>query len=94
MTDTEILRLVERDSRVDLSGLESDIWAREANIRGTKIVTRRLLSWQAAVMTFAIIGSAVAGSAFAVNSTKHQNYNMLLGTENLAPSSLLFGVRR
>jgi len=89
MIETEILRLIDRDSKVDLSGLESDIWARVGN----KIATRRLVSWQAVVMALAIVGSATAGSSLGAHGADGHALSALSGVENLAPSSLLFGAR-
>lgn len=92
MIERDILLLVHRDSGFDLSGLQHDLWAREAHVRGSRAATRRLISWQAVVIAFAIVGSAGAGSSLAVNSAKAQSHRVLLDAEGLAPSSLLFGV--
>jgi hypothetical protein len=91
MIEDEIHRLVDRDAGADLGRLESDIWVREAGVRSGRDATRRLASWQAAVMIFAIIGSAAVGSSLAFHGAQTRPPAALLSAENLAPSALLFG---
>jgi hypothetical protein len=91
MIESDIQRLVSRDSGFDLSTLETDIWARHAHIRGSRAAARRLVSWQALVMVCAVVGSATAGSSLAISSAKAQYHRVLLDAESLAPSSLIFG---
>jgi hypothetical protein len=92
MIEDDIRRLIVRDSR-DLAGLEGDIWKQEAFRRASQTVTRRLASWQAAVMAVAVVISATAGTAVAMhNTTVHQPSGLVLA-ETLAPSALLFGHR-
>jgi hypothetical protein len=92
MFEDDIRRLIARDSR-DLAGLEGDIWKQEAIRRAGQTVTRRLASWQAAVMAIAVVISATAGSAVAMHNTPVHPPRGLILAETLAPSALLFGHR-
>ena len=92
MIETEIQRLIIRDSKTDLDRLESDIWAREASIRGANGAARLLAFSQAAVMALGIIASAAAGSSLAMHSPANPPSAGILGVDSLAPSTLLFGV--
>jgi hypothetical protein len=92
MVEYDIHRLIARDSR-DLAGLEGDIWKQEAFRRASQTVTRRLASWQAAVMVIAVVISATAGSAVAMHNSTVPRPSGLILAETLAPSALLFGHR-
>jgi hypothetical protein len=92
MIDSDIHRLLARDSS-DLTGLEADIWRREAERRGNGAVARRLASWQAAVLALAVISSASVGSLTAMHGVAFASRTILFPAERLAPSSLLFGER-
>ena len=94
MLESEIQGLAARDNQTDLGRLESDIWAREANILRDRGAMRRLMSWQALVMALAVVGSAGAASSVAMHRPSAQAPAGLLGADSLAPSFLLFGGRR
>jgi hypothetical protein len=91
MLERDIELLVSRDAEFDLSALQNDIWTRHSNLQSKKAATRRLVSWQAVVMVFAIVGSATVGSSLAIRTAKDQSQRTLLDAASLVPSSLLFG---
>ncbi len=92
MIDDDIRKLVERDRRADLGGLEADVWRREGTLRARQRTTRRVAAWQGLVMAVAIVGSATAG--FAVTRQADMRQVHLVPGEELAPSNLLFGGHR
>ena len=93
MLDNDLALLVNRDSTFDLSRLERDLWLREEDVLSMRAATRRLASWQAAVMVCAILGSAGIGSSLAVTSARAQTSSGPFSVAALAPSTLLFGSR-
>lgn len=92
MLEKEIQDLIQRDSLVNLSDLEADIWRREAEISGSQKASRTLAAFQAVVVIFAIFTSATFGSSMA--RTFFLSHDSILNPgANLAPSVLLFGGR-
>lgn len=94
MIEKDIQKLLDRDSAFDLRRLEADVWKREANVSATQRANRLLASWQAAVIVFAVFGSAAAGISTARSAASTHPSNLLASGEELAPSSLLFGAHR
>lgn len=94
MINDNIRALVARDDGANLDRLEADIWKAEAAARLSRHNGRRLASFQAGVLVFAIATSALAGIATAA-SAAHKTPASLLNPGNaLAPSYLLFGQTR
>ena len=90
MLDKDISLLNARE-RVDLDGLESDIWRRERHIRALQSASRLLASWQTLVLVLAIMVSAAAGAAAAGHLVPASGF---VAEESLTPSNLLLGSRR
>ncbi len=93
MIDLDIEQLVARDADTDLRRLERDVWYRVAKARVDAAASRRLASYQALVLTLAIVVSATMGVTTAMAIAAHRATPIAPG-ENLAPSSLLFGPTR
>lgn len=92
MIEQEIAALVARD-RADLSGLETDIWRRETQIRTSQKAGRTLASLQAAVIAMSVISSAAAGMTMATIRAEARPVSLFNPGADLAPSSLLFEKR-
>ena len=94
MIESDIKRLIKRDASFSLAELESDVWAREAQVQGDKNASRRLAFCQAGVMVLAIVGSTAAGLSLAMHSSPLPPKIGITAIEYLAPSTLLFGRRQ
>jgi len=89
MLESDISRLNARE-RVNLDGLEADIWRRERHIRALQAASRMLASWQGFVLVLAVVASASIGAAVTVHLTPPSRFVV---EEGLAPSNLLLGSR-
>jgi hypothetical protein len=89
MLDNDIAKLIARDA-ADLDDLESGIWRMEARHNLARIETRRIVSWQAAIMLVAMIGAAGLGVVIGTKTPSHSS-NLLMAHNDVAPSSRLFG---
>ena len=89
MLDKDISRLNARE-RVNLGGLETDIWRRERQVRTLKAASRKLASWQGLVLVLAVMGSAATGAAVTLHLAPPSSF---VAEEGLAPSNLLLGSR-
>lgn len=89
MVDQEIEKLIARD-RHELSNLEVAIWDAEARRAAARTEVRRIVSWQAAIMLVAVLGSASFGASLATRSSEHTT-KFLMASSALAPSARLFG---
>ena len=76
--------------RVNLEGLETDIWRRERHIRALRTASRMLASWQGVVLVLAVVASAAMGAAMTARQPQPPSF---VAAERLAPSSLLLGPR-
>ena len=89
MLEKDISRLNARD-RVNLDGLESDVWRRERHVLALQAAARLLASWQGFVLVLAVVASAAIGAAVAAHVAQPAAF---VSEENLAPSHLLLGSR-
>jgi hypothetical protein len=87
MLENDISRLNARE-RVNLDGLEADIWRRERHVRARQAASRMLASWQGFVLVLAVVGSAAMGAAVTVPLAQPSSF---VAEEGLAPSNLLLG---
>lgn len=87
MLERDIYALNARE-RVNLDGLEADIWHRERHLLALRAATRLLASWQGLVLALAVIASALAGVAAARYMAPPSAF---MAEENMAPSTLLLG---
>jgi hypothetical protein len=94
MIDDDIRKLVERDRRTGLAGLEADVWRRDAALRADRRDVRRLTALQGLLMAVAIVGSAGAGFSASLHLADLRRPAMTMPGEDLAPSTLLFGSHR
>lgn len=90
MLEKDISRLNARD-RVNLDGLESDVWRRERHVQALQAAGRLLASWQGFVLALAVVISAATGAALAAHVSQPAAF---VAEENLAPSHLLLGSQR
>jgi len=89
MLDKDIAALVHRD-RDALAGLEAGIWNAVAERQSAQSETRRIASWQAAVMLVAVIGSASIGVALGAQLPPRGSH-IMLAYDASAPYDRLFG---
>jgi len=89
MLDNDIAKLIARDA-ADLNGLESGIWRIEARRNLAHIETRRIASWQAAIMLVGVISSAALGVSIGIQTPAHRS-SILMAQNSAAPSARLFG---
>jgi hypothetical protein len=89
MLENDISRLNARE-RVDLDGLEADIWCRERHVRALQATSRMLASWQGLVLVLAVVASAAMGAVVTVHLATPSSF---VAEEGLAPSNLLLGSR-
>jgi hypothetical protein len=88
--DKEIQRLIARDRTHPLDRLEAHVWHREQSQHRAALASRRLLSWQGAVLAVAVICSASIGVATA-HARLSPEVNWFSGGVRLLPTTLLFG---
>lgn len=93
MIEEMLKRLATRDEDCRLDRLEQAIWEREHFIRTTSAASRRLASWQALVLSLAVLLSAVAG-ATAVKTISPPVTDWFGGASQSTPTMLLFGANR
>jgi hypothetical protein len=89
MLESDISRLNARE-RVNLDGLESDIWRRERHILARRAASRWLASSQGLVLVLAVVTSAATGVAVATHPAPPSGF---VAEESLAPSNLMLGSR-
>ena len=89
MLENDISRLNARE-RVNLEGLEADIWCRERHVQALQAASRMLASWQGFVLVLAVVASAAIGAAVTVHLAPPSSF---VAEEGLAPSNLLLGSR-
>ena len=89
MLESDISRLTARE-RVNLDGLEADIWRRERHVLARQAASRRLASWQGLVLMLAVVSSAAMGAAVTAHPAQPSRF---VAEERLAPSNLLLGSR-
>jgi hypothetical protein len=94
MNDADIVKLSERDSRAELDGLESQIWAAVAERAIARKGVRSVALYQTAVMALAMVGSISAGIVLASGATTTQVTYLTVPGIELMPSRLLFGSRQ
>lgn len=90
MIDQDLEKLCSRDAD-RLSGIEADIWRREAEYTTARRSARRMTGWQFAVMVIAVLSSASFGVSQAM--TTHHSHGALFAAAELAPSNLILGDR-
>lgn len=91
MNDDGLQALVRRGPDPSLDGLEADVWAGvEARARERRR-SAVLAGGQLALMAVAVAGGLSIGSATVVAQERLQNGSALLGSVDLAPSTLLSG---
>jgi hypothetical protein len=91
MLDQALAKLVTRDIP-SLDGIEAAIWEREAQRTSSRAATRKLVSWQAAIMLIAIFSSASLGVSVAAQSPP-QSSGVLSLHSGSTPSARLYGHR-
>ena len=89
MLENDISRLNARE-RVNLDGLEVDIWCREHQVLALRATSRWLASWQGLVLVLAVVTSAATGAFVAARLAPPAGF---VAEEGLAPSNLLLGTR-
>lgn len=87
MLERDIYALIVRE-RINLDGLEADIWHRERHLRALQAASRLLTSWQGLVLALAVVASAAAGLLAAKSMVPTSG---LVAEESMAPSTLLLG---
>lgn len=88
--DQELQRLIARDRDRRLDRLERDVWQRERDVLAAKATSRRLMSWQGAVLALAVLSSASLGMT-AARAMAAPEVSWLGDSARLAPTTLLFG---
>ena len=87
MLERDIYALNARE-RINLDGLEADIWHRERHLRALQAASRLLASWQGLILALAVVASAAAGVLAARYMMPSSG---LVAEESMAPSTLLLG---
>lgn len=90
MLDTDIRKLVDRDTPPSLDRLERDIWDGVAARAQADRISAVVLGCQAAVLILALIGGAAAGRYAATAGTAHE-LGVFSTKALLAPSTRLLG---